>query len=152
MSLKLLTRGSKPTSPAYSPSRLMGRLRKGTASEKSPCILRELTAAAQNTKEAHGQPLQSRRLVSKLCLLSLCVLARSCAAVHNRLQQLAALSVPRLPPPMRLHAPSVSTAHHSRSWEFGGSHQCGPWWQCGRSPPWGRRRWPKPQRQRGGRS
>jgi hypothetical protein len=64
LALKLLTRGSKPTSPAYSPSRLMGRLRKGTASEKSPCILRELTAAAQDTKEAHGQPLKSRRLVS----------------------------------------------------------------------------------------
>ena len=47
---KLLTRGSKPTSPAYSPSRLIGRLRKGTASEKSPCILSELTAAAHTQR------------------------------------------------------------------------------------------------------
>ena len=47
-----LTRGSKPTSPAYSPSRLMGRLRKGTASEKSPCILSWLTAAATTQRNA----------------------------------------------------------------------------------------------------
>ena len=45
---KKLTRGSKPTSPAYSPSRLEGRLRKGTASEKSPCIFMGETAAANH--------------------------------------------------------------------------------------------------------
>ena len=42
-----LTSGSKPTSPMYVPSRFTGRLRKGTASEKSPCMRRELLAAGE---------------------------------------------------------------------------------------------------------
>ena len=58
--MRKLTRGSKPTSPAYSPSRLMGRLRKGTASEKSPCILSWLTAAAHETDKQKTRPQRQR--------------------------------------------------------------------------------------------
>lgn len=73
---KLLTRGSKPTSPAYSPSRLIGRLRKGTASEKSPCILSELTAAAHTqrhpgthmsaTHRSRSSETHARTVISRL--------------------------------------------------------------------------------------
>ncbi len=52
-----LTSGSNPTSPVRVPSRLDGRLRKGTAAEKSPCILRPQAADKQGQSMSYCRQL-----------------------------------------------------------------------------------------------
>ena len=155
---KLLTRGSKPTSPAYSPSRLIGRLRKGTASEKSPCILSELTAAAHTQRHPGTRMSATHRSRSS---------ETHASTVISRLQAqsdlLFAAWPPATPPGLRLLPPSAmqalpckadeqgySSTRRAKSGKEGSEHRCGPWGARGR--PWGRTRWPKPRRRREGQS